>query len=189
MTEFGLNGGKAMLVMRPGSKTILFIYQQIYGKDPISLGRQSIGQPAVPRTEVQDSPSRRGRAPDTRGFVLLLVASAVGVTGFLTFNTYVTPFLLDIPGFSSDALGPMLLASGAGGLAGTLIVGRVLDRFPRAAIVVAMSMLTAGLLSILGLGELKAATVLLLAVIGMAFSGLALGAQLELECLAYAGPK
>lgn len=131
----------------------------------------------LPRTEVQDSPSRRGSAPDTRGFVLLLAASAVGVTGFLTFNTYVTPFLLDITGFSSDALGPMLLASGAGGLAGTLIVGRVLDRFPRAAIVVAMSTLTAGLLSIFGLGELKVATVLLLGVIGMAFSGLAVAVQ------------
>jgi DHA1 family L-arabinose/isopropyl-beta-D-thiogalactopyranoside export protein-like MFS transporter/DHA1 family inner membrane transport protein len=71
----------------------------------------------------------------------------------------------------------MLLASGAGGLAGTLIVGRVLDRFPRAAIAVSMGALTAGLLSLFGLGELKVATVLLLGVIGMAFSGLAVAVQ------------
>jgi len=131
----------------------------------------------LPRSEVKDSPSRRGSSPDARGYVVLLAASAVGVTGFLTFNTYVTPFLLDITGFSSGALGPMLLASGAGGLAGTLIVGRVLDRFPRAAIAVSMGALTAGLLSIFGLGELKVATVLLLGVIGMAFSGLAVAVQ------------
>ena len=131
----------------------------------------------LPRSEVKDSPSRRGSSPDARGYVVLLAASAVGVTGFLTFNTYVTPFLLDITGFSSGALGPMLLASGAGGLAGTLIVGRVLDRFPRAAIAVSMGALTAGLLSIFGLGELKVATVLLLGVIGMAFSGLAVAVR------------
>ena len=131
----------------------------------------------LPRTEVQGSLSRRGSSPDVRRYVVLLVASAIGVTGFLTFNTYVTPFLLDITGFSSDALGPMLLASGAGGLAGTLIVGRLLDRFPWAAVVVPLCAITAGLLGLFALGQLKVATGLLIGLIGMSFSGLAVAVQ------------
>lgn len=131
----------------------------------------------LPRTEVEDSPSRRGSAPDLRGYVVLLVAASIGVTGFLTFNTYVTPFLLDITGFSSDALGPMLLASGAGGFAGTLIVGRVLDRYPWGAVVIPFGLITVGLLGLFALGELKVATVVLIALIGLSFSGLAVAVQ------------
>ncbi|WP_350275993.1 MFS transporter [Kribbella sp. HUAS MG21] len=131
----------------------------------------------LPRAEVQDSPSRRGSSPDLRRYVVLIVASAVGVTGFLTFNTYVTPFLLDITGFSSGALGPMLLASGAGGLAGTLIVGRLLDRYPWASTVCPLGLITVGLLALYGLGQFKIVTVALIAVIGLAFSGLAVAVQ------------
>lgn len=131
----------------------------------------------LPRVEVKDSPSRRGSSPDARRYVVLLIAIAIGVTGFLTFNTYVTPFLLDITGFSTAALGPMLLASGAGGLAGTLIAGRVLDRFPWAAMVVPLATITAGLLGLFALGEFKVAAVVFVAVIGMSFSGLAVAVQ------------
>ena len=131
----------------------------------------------LPRTEVQDSPSRRGSSPDARRYVVLLITSAVGVTGFLTFNTYVTPFLLDITRFPSGALGPMLLASGAGGLAGTLIVGRVLDRYPWGATVVPLGLITVGLFGLFAFGQLKPVTVVLIGLIGLAFSGLAVSAQ------------
>ncbi|TDW93001.1 DHA1 family L-arabinose/isopropyl-beta-D-thiogalactopyranoside export protein-like MFS transporter/DHA1 family inner membrane transport protein [Kribbella pratensis] len=131
----------------------------------------------LPRTEVQDSPSRRGSSPDLRRYVVLLVASAVGVTGFLTFNTYITPFLLDISGVSSEVLGPMLLASGAGGLAGTVIVGRVLDRYPWGATVLPLGLITIGLLGLYALGQVQVVTVALIAVIGLAFSGLAVAVQ------------
>ncbi|MFI5694957.1 MFS transporter [Kribbella sp. NPDC051586] len=131
----------------------------------------------LPRTEVQDGPSRRGTAPDARRYVVLLVAAAIGVTGFLTFNTYVTPFLLDITGFSSAALGPMLLASGAGGFAGTLIVGRVLDRYPWGAVVIPFGLITVGLLGLFGFGQVKVAAVVLIALIGLSFSGLAVAVQ------------
>lgn len=131
----------------------------------------------LPCTEVKDSPSRRGSSPDLRRYVVLLVTSAVGVTGFLTFNTYVTPFLLDITGFSSGELGPMLLASGAGGLAGTIIVGRVLDRYPWGATVLPLGILTAGLFGLFALGQVQVVTVALIALIGLAFSGLAVATQ------------
>ncbi|MEU8223082.1 MFS transporter [Kribbella sp. NPDC048915] len=131
----------------------------------------------LPRTEVQDGPSRRGSTPDLRRYVVLIVASAIGVTGFLTYNTYVTPFLLDITGFPSSALGPILLASGAGGLVGTLIVGRVLDRYPWGTVVLPLVLITVGLLALYGLGSVQVLAVALIAVIGLAFSGLAVAAQ------------
>jgi DHA1 family L-arabinose/isopropyl-beta-D-thiogalactopyranoside export protein-like MFS transporter/DHA1 family inner membrane transport protein len=131
----------------------------------------------LPAVEVRNGASGRGSAPDVRRYALLLVASAIGVTGFLTFNTYVTPFLLDITGFSSDALGPMLLASGVGGLAGTLLVGRVLDRYPWAALVLPLALITCALGGLFALGQWTLPTVLLIATMGLAFSGLAVAVQ------------
>ena len=131
----------------------------------------------LPASQVRNATSGRGTSPDICRFVVLVVASAVGVTGFLTFNTYVTPFLLDITGFSSGVLGPILLASGLGGLVGTLIVGRALDRYPWAAVVVPFALLSCALLGVYAVGHLQVATVALLATVGMAFSGLAVAVQ------------
>ncbi|TCC47857.1 MFS transporter [Kribbella capetownensis] len=124
----------------------------------------------LPRVEVRDGASSRGWEPDGRRFAVLIVTAAIGVTGFLTFNTYVTPFLLDISGFSSDALGPMLLASGLGGLTGTLLVGRVIDRRPWASLVLPLVLLTCALAGLYALGDHKVATVILITATGLAFS-------------------
>ncbi|WP_165949518.1 MFS transporter [Kribbella turkmenica] len=131
----------------------------------------------LPAVEVRNGASGRGSDPDVRRYAVLIVASAVGVTGFLTFNTYVTPFLLDITGFSSDALGPMLLASGAGGMIGTLVAGRVLDRYPWGTVVVPFAVLAGALGGLFAVGSWKVPTVLLIALLGMAFSAMAVAAQ------------
>jgi len=131
----------------------------------------------LPGVEVRNGASGRGSAPDVRRYAILLVASAVGVTGFLTFNTYVTPFLLDITGFTSNALGPILLASGLGGLAGTLLVGRVLDRYPSAAVVVPLAVIACALGGLYALGQWQVPTVLFIATAGLALSGLAVALQ------------
>jgi DHA1 family L-arabinose/isopropyl-beta-D-thiogalactopyranoside export protein-like MFS transporter/DHA1 family inner membrane transport protein len=99
----------------------------------------------------------------------------IGVAGFLTFNTYVTPFLLDVSGFQRSALGPILLACGLGGLAGTLVIGRILDRDSWAAVVLPLALVGAALLGLYSLGHQQAPTVLLIALVGMAFSMLAIG--------------
>jgi DHA1 family L-arabinose/isopropyl-beta-D-thiogalactopyranoside export protein-like MFS transporter/DHA1 family inner membrane transport protein len=99
------------------------------------------------------------------------------VTGFLTFNTYVTPFLLDITGFSSAALGPMLLASGVGGMIGALLAGRVLDRYPWGAVVVPFGLLSCALCGLYAFGPWQVPTVALIAVLGLAFSAMAVAAQ------------
>ncbi|TDO45402.1 DHA1 family L-arabinose/isopropyl-beta-D-thiogalactopyranoside export protein-like MFS transporter/DHA1 family inner membrane transport protein [Kribbella sp. VKM Ac-2527] len=127
----------------------------------------------LPRVDARESTSGRGSAPDVRRYAVLVVSTALGVAGFLTFNTYVTPFLLDISGFTSGALGPILLASGLGGLTGTLLVSRILDRNPWAAVALPLALIGAALLGLYTLGHRQVPTVLLIATAGMAFSALA----------------
>ena len=128
----------------------------------------------LPRIHARETVARRGSAPDVRRYAVLVASTAVGVAGFLTFNTYVTPFLLDISGFTSSALGPILLASGLGGLTGTLIIGRLLDRNPWAAVALPLALVSAALLGLYSLGHQQVPTVLLVAIAGMAFSMLAI---------------
>jgi DHA1 family L-arabinose/isopropyl-beta-D-thiogalactopyranoside export protein-like MFS transporter/DHA1 family inner membrane transport protein len=127
----------------------------------------------LPRVDVREVASVRGSAPSVRRYAVLVASTALGVAGFLTFNTYVTPFLLDVSGFTSGALGPILLASGVGGLAGTLLIGRLLDRDPWAAVVLPLSVICFALFGLYAIGHQPVAAVLLVAIAGMAFSGLA----------------
>lgn len=128
----------------------------------------------LPRVNAGQVEARSGSTPDRRRYAVLVAATTVGVAGFLTFNTYVTPFLLDISGFETGALGPILLACGLGGLAGTLLIGRLLDRSPWLAVVLPLALVGASLLGLYSLGHQQAPTVLLIAVVGMAFSMLAI---------------
>ncbi|SCG76900.1 MFS transporter [Micromonospora inositola] len=119
----------------------------------------------------------RGTAPDARRFAMLLVATALGVTGFLTLQTYVTPFLLDVSGFTAAALAPLLFVSGAAGVAGTIAVARTLDAHPIASLVAPLSIGTASLLGLYALGALEPATVCLLAGVGFAYAAFATAVQ------------
>jgi DHA1 family L-arabinose/isopropyl-beta-D-thiogalactopyranoside export protein-like MFS transporter/DHA1 family inner membrane transport protein len=126
----------------------------------------------------------RGTAPDARRFAMLLVATAVGIGGFLTLNTYVTPFVLDVSGFSAAALAPLLFVSGAAGVVGTIIVARTLDPRPLASL---LAPLIVGAVSLLGLyefGALKPVTVILLAGVGVAFAAFATAVQSRMLQLA-----
>ncbi|MFC6021806.1 MFS transporter [Plantactinospora solaniradicis] len=119
----------------------------------------------------------RGSAPDRRRYAFLLFATAVGVTGTLTVQTYITPFLVDVSGFAAATLGPLLLIAGLAGLGGTLVVGRFLDRHPWAAMAAPLLLITAALLGLYALGQFKVPTVALLAVAAAAFSALAVAVQ------------
>ncbi|TCC07619.1 MFS transporter [Kribbella soli] len=131
----------------------------------------------LPRTEPQGGVSRRGSTPDVRRYVAVVATAAIGVTGFMTFNTYVTPFLLDISGFGSNALGPILLASGLGGVVGAVTVGRALDRNPWRTLVLALALLTTFLFGLAAFGRWQVPTVALIAVTGLAYSAMAVALQ------------
>jgi DHA1 family L-arabinose/isopropyl-beta-D-thiogalactopyranoside export protein-like MFS transporter/DHA1 family inner membrane transport protein len=115
---------------------------------------------------------------------MLLVATAVGITGFLTLNTYVTPFLLDVSGFTDAALAPLLFVSGAAGVAGTITVARTLDARPIASLLVPLSIGTASLLGLYALGALEPATVILFAGVGVAYAAFATAVQSRMLQLA-----
>ncbi|WP_200216824.1 MFS transporter [Micromonospora coerulea] len=126
----------------------------------------------------------RGTAPDGRRFAMLLAATALGVTGFLTLQTYVTPFLLDVSGFTAAALAPLLFVSGAAGVAGTITVGRTLDARPIASLLAPLSVGTAALLGLYALGTLEPATAVLLAGVGLAYASFATAVQSRMLQLA-----
>ncbi|MEV4296901.1 MFS transporter [Microbispora rosea] len=115
----------------------------------------------------------RGATPDGRRYALLIVATVIGVGGYLTAYTYVTPFLLDFGGFAPSALSPLLLASGISGVAGTIVVGRLLDSRPRAALVGPLALITCALLALYVFGAVHAVAVVAICVTGMSFSALA----------------
>ncbi|MEJ3744404.1 MFS transporter [Actinomycetes bacterium KLBMP 9797] len=118
-----------------------------------------------------------GTAPDRRRFALLLLVIGLTVTGAVVTNTYVTPFLTDVSGFPPASLGLLLSISGSGGVLGTLLVGRFLDRYPWASLFVLTGLLAGVLLGLSGVGPAPAPTVALLVLFSMAFGGLAAAIQ------------
>ena len=126
----------------------------------------------------------RGTAPDARRFAMLLVATAAGITGFLTLQTYVTPFLLDVSGFTDAAFAPLLSVAGAAGVAGTIIVARTLDAHPITSLLAPLGVGTAALLGLYALGSVEPAAVVLLAGVGLAFAAFATAVQSRMLQLA-----
>lgn len=124
----------------------------------------------VPTVRPQESSTARGSAPDAGRYANLLLVTILGVTGFFAAFTYVTPFLLDVSGFPESALSGVLLAIGAAGLCGTLAVGAVLDRHPRATLMVPLGVISLGLLTLYVAGPWPAAAVALLMLISFTFS-------------------
>ncbi|MBM0202850.1 MFS transporter [Micromonospora sp. STR1s_5] len=112
----------------------------------------------------------RGSAPDGRRFAVLLIATALGIGGFMTLQTYVTPFLLDVSGFADAVLAPLLFVSGAAGVVGTLVAARTLDTRPIASLLTPLAIGTVSLLGLYALGALKPGVVALLGGIGLAYA-------------------
>ncbi|WP_405431633.1 MFS transporter [Micromonospora sp. NBC_00617] len=112
----------------------------------------------------------RGTAPDGRRFAVLLIATALGIGGFMTLQTYITPFLLDISGFADAALAPLLFAAGTAGVLGTLAAARTLDTRPIGSLLTPLSIGTAALFGMYALGTLRHGTVAFLAGIGLAYA-------------------
>ncbi|MEV4764577.1 MFS transporter [Micromonospora chokoriensis] len=119
----------------------------------------------------------RGTAPDGRRFLLLLVATALGIGGFMTLQTYIAPFLLDVSGFADAMLAPLLFVSGTAGVVGTLAAARTLDRWPIVSLLTPLSIGTASLFGLYALGALRPGVVVLLAGIGLGYAAFGSGVQ------------
>jgi predicted MFS family arabinose efflux permease len=131
----------------------------------------------LPSFPPSDGGAARGTSPDRRRFRVLMVTTALGITGFMTAQTYITPFLLDVTGFAPGALAALLFVSGAAGVLGTVVIGRVLDARPVAALAGPLMLLTVALLGLYALGAFKPGAVGLLAAGGFGFSSFAAAVQ------------
>ncbi|WP_435205193.1 MFS transporter [Micromonospora sp. bgisy143] len=119
----------------------------------------------------------RGTAPDGRRFAVLLVATALSIGGFLTVQTYIAPFLLDVSGFADAALTPLLFTAGVAGVLGTLLAARTLDTRPIASLLTALGVGTAALFGLYALGVFPLGAVASLAGLGLAYAAFASAVQ------------
>jgi DHA1 family L-arabinose/isopropyl-beta-D-thiogalactopyranoside export protein-like MFS transporter/DHA1 family inner membrane transport protein len=108
---------------------------------------------------------------------LLVSATALGVTGVMTTQTDITPFLLQVPHFAARWLGALLLIGGLAGVVGAVAVGRFLDRSPAAALAGPLLTLTIALAGLRLLGPSKAYAVIGVALVGLGLSALAAALQ------------
>lgn len=127
----------------------------------------------MPRVAAEGHEPGRGASPDGRRYALVIVTTVLGVGGYLTAYTYITPFLLEFGRFAASALSPLLLVSGVAGVTGTIVVGRLLDSRPRAAIITPLALITGALLTLYFLGGVHPVAVAALCVTGLSFSALA----------------
>ena len=88
----------------------------------------------------------RGTAPTRARFACCWSPPPSAIAGFLTLQTYVTPFLLDVSGFADAVLAPLLFVSGAAGVVGTIVVARTLDAVPIASLLAPLAIGTGSLL-------------------------------------------
>jgi DHA1 family L-arabinose/isopropyl-beta-D-thiogalactopyranoside export protein-like MFS transporter/DHA1 family inner membrane transport protein len=127
----------------------------------------------VPNTPRQTGAQARGARPDWRLFVLLNAGVLLLVTGSQTVWTYITPYLVDVTGFAPASLAPLLLVGGVGGVIGTTIAGRFVDRHPWLAVTVPMGLVAISLAGMFVFGRVEAAVVAAMALNGFGFSGFA----------------
>ncbi|GII52945.1 MFS transporter [Planotetraspora thailandica] len=131
----------------------------------------------LPPAGARGAEAMRGSMPDARRYGILLAATVIGVTGFLTAFTYITPYLQEVSGFAPQALGSLLFVSGIAGVIGTITVGAFLDRRPRGALIVPLATVSGGLLVLYVLGAAQPAAVAGLCLAGLAYSALATAIQ------------
>jgi len=108
--------------------------------------------------------------PSPSRFGFQMVATVLLVTGAFGVITFVTQYLVEVAGFSQEALPRLLLLQGAAGVLGVIVVGRFIDSHPVEVLVGAMSLLVVALLGLWAFGDRPVAAVLALALFGFAFS-------------------
>ncbi|MGH4028890.1 MFS transporter [Actinomycetota bacterium Odt1-20B] len=87
----------------------------------------------VPRTPTAAEPAAGAREllrpVLQRAVLVVLLVTVVTVAGNLAFQTYLAPFLADLASVTSKQLAVLLVLAGAGGLVGTRLAGRIVDRY------------------------------------------------------------
>lgn len=97
----------------------------------------------IPAYKPQAGSAARGSNPSRRRFVAVLTVVSLGAGSTAVTYTYITPFFVDVSGASQALVPVFLLVAGVFGLAGILVVGRFLDRYPVRTVAVALALLVA----------------------------------------------
>lgn len=126
----------------------------------------------LPTTPPEESHAASGAEPDTRRFWTLITATGLVITGAFTAYTYISVFVIDVSGFGEASISVLLLVFGIAGIAGTAVTSAIIDRWPRRAMIVPVTLLAADLVALYALGHVKFAAVGLLAVWGFALTSL-----------------
>jgi DHA1 family inner membrane transport protein len=112
-----------------------------------------------------------GASPDRRRYTVVLATTMLVVAGVFAAYTYVVAFLVDVGGFSADAVSPLLLLNGAAGLAGLAVAGYLADRWLRVAMVTPVALIVVALLGLYLAGGSRLGAAAFLALSGFALSG------------------
>jgi MFS transporter, DHA1 family, inner membrane transport protein len=133
----------------------------------------------LPETPRGAGGADRGTAPDPGRYRMLVVASAVLVSGAFVAFTYIDPFLTRVSGFDHSALGPILLLRGVAGLLGVVVAGLVVTRWGWPSWLAATVIQAVALGALFAFGSHQVAAAAATALAGFALSGAAsiLGAR------------
>lgn len=97
----------------------------------------------LPTFRGDEGSTARGELPSWPAFVRVLLIAALSVGSLATIWTYITPYLLQVPGFAPATV-PLLMAfGGAVGVLAMALVGRFLDRWPVRSVAAGLAMLLA----------------------------------------------
>jgi MFS transporter, DHA1 family, inner membrane transport protein len=114
-----------------------------------------------------------------------LAMTVLGFAGLFTVFTYIQPLLTRVTGFSEAAVSPVLLVFGAGLSVGNIAGGRLADRGLNRALLATLAALAIVLVALAPALAVKAPTVVLLSLLGVA--AFATVAPLQLRVLEKAG--
>ena len=95
----------------------------------------------IPNYQPTEGAGARGSDPHKRRFIAVLIVVSLSAGSTAVTYTYITPFLIDVAGVGESTVPAFLLAGGLFSLAGILVVGHFLDRFPVRTVAVALAML------------------------------------------------
>ncbi|MFE6975812.1 MFS transporter [Streptomyces sp. NPDC057682] len=122
----------------------------------------------LPTSRPEEEPAAYGTSPDARRFATVLAAGALSAAGAFTGYTYIVTFLGEVSGFSPDMVSVLFVAFGVACLAGVTLTGALLDRFPWAALTVAVATQAVGMLGLYAAGTEPVASVVFLTLMGAA---------------------
>lgn len=114
----------------------------------------------------------------TRSGRIGLAAMALALCGQFATYTFITPFLASQTGFDGKAISSILLGYTLVGIAGNFLGGATAGRSIKATLLVTMGLFAVSVLLLPSLGHLKIATLVLLALWGLAYGAMPVALQM-----------